>query len=518
MNLVVLLLPLGGIAVLRIYESALVRQTETELIAQGAFVAAAYRDRLDRKAPELGYSRTHGRPVAERFRMAGAHRWQPRAATLDLAQSPILPPPPGAVLGGIPDAISSEVGRELEPLLRDAQVVTLAGIRVLDADGVVVSSTASEMGRSLANREEVRRALEGEHVSVLRSRVSDEPRPALSSISRGSQVRVFVAMPILVNDRVFGVVALSRTPRTITEALYGKRRLLTVSAAGLVGVVIVLAVFTSLTISRPVKKLIAQARRAVQGERGAVSVLAHPVTQEIDELSNAIAGMARTLESREAYIRDFAAHVSHEFKTPLTAMRGALELLRDHAQSMKPAQRERFLSNIDADAERLERLVQRLLDLAQADTMRAPAGERARLAQVFARVADRYRHRADLEVVVEPVPSPLTVAIADETLDSVLTSLVENSGQHGASRVSLFAHAVGRPPAIAIRVRDDGPGISSANAAKVFEPFFTTARESGGTGLGLAVVRAILSAHEATIRSVPCDFGADIELVLPAPS
>src|SRR5258705_13657490 len=81
--------------------------------------------------------------------------------------------------------------------------------------------------------------------------------------------------------------------------------------------------------------------------------------------------MAQTLERRAAYIRDFAAHVSHEFKTPLTAMQGAVEMLREHGDEMSAPERERFLGIIDGDARRLAALVHRLLELARADVMPA---------------------------------------------------------------------------------------------------------------------------------------------------
>ena len=94
--------------------------------------------------------------------------------------------------------------------------------------------------------------------------------------------------------------------------------------------------------------------------------LRHPVTHDIAELSEAVATMAQTLEQRADYIRNFAAHVSPEFKTPLSAIQGSVELLRDHADSMPPGQRKRFIDIPSNDALRLERLVRRLLELARA--------------------------------------------------------------------------------------------------------------------------------------------------------
>ena len=275
------------------------------------------------------------------------------------------------------------------PVLRDAQVVTLAGIRVVDYQGVVVASTGEWLGMSMTSSREINRSLQGESVSLLRQRISDQPPPPLASISRGTGVRVFVAMPIIQDDRVWGAVLLSRTPPNITQTLYGKRYHLLYGGLMLLGIVALIAGFTSLTISRPVRALMRQAERAVRGETGAVVPLTRPGTQEIAQLSQVVARMAQTLEQRADYIRSFASHVSHEFKTPLSAIQGAVELLWDHAETMSEQERRRFLDNLRCDAQRLERLVRRLLELARADVMQIGA-ESTSLEVVFQHLRTRY--------------------------------------------------------------------------------------------------------------------------------
>ncbi len=83
-------------------------------------------------------------------------------------------------------------------------------------------------------------------------------------------------------------------------------------------------------------------------------------------------------------------------------------------------------------------------------------------------------------------------------LEIVLGNLLENAVQHGADRISIIAE---RGQNIRLKVRDNGVGITEANRSRIFEHFFTTRRESGGTGLGLGIVKAILVAH-----------GGDVEL------
>ncbi|MDH3671316.1 MAG: HAMP domain-containing histidine kinase [Gammaproteobacteria bacterium] len=527
-NIVILALPLGGIAVLRLYESALVRQTESELIAQGAFVAATYKAALVRTLNEnvsgqITSLEPYGVLMASEWMQekGSTERWQPRAANLDLAVDQIQPPPPDAIRLSLPaDPAATVAGRDIMPVIQDAQVVTLASIRVMDYKGIVVASTGEELDQSLANWNEVARALAGEHVSSLRARVSDEPIPPLHSISRGARVRVFVAMPIVQEDRVLGAVMLSRTPANIAHALYGKRYPLFYGVLVLLIVVFAVSLFTSFTISRPVSAVINQAKRAARGEKGAVTPLEQPVTREIAELSDAVAQMARTLEQRADYIRDFASHVSHEFKTPLTSIQGALELLHEHADTMSEMERNRFLKNLTDDAAHLERLVKRLLDLARADVMRV-GEETANVTHVLERAVERYR-RLGLTVNIEPTSKNVIVTMSPEILESIVSNLLDNARQHGGDDVTVTirldqiqpndkAHA-------AIVITDDGPGISEANTARVFKPFFTTARARDGTGLGLAVVRSLITAHDGSIRLRPSNVGAAFELQLPVTS
>jgi signal transduction histidine kinase len=511
MNLAVLVLPLSGIWTLRLYQSALIRQTESELIAQAAIIAAVYR---------ATWRSAGGRPEmqpadAPRTRPPGNDdRWLPRSANLDLAVDPILPPPPDPMpASGPADAAARKAGEALDAMLRDAQRTTLAAIRVLDRDGIVVASTGEALGQSLANQEEVSRALRGEPVSALRERGSPAPPSALSAIDTGSQLRIFTALPVLDEDRVVGVVMLSRTPRTLADALYGKRWHLIALAALLLGSIGGLSALGTFAISRPMRAVTDQAKRTAEGERGAISPVAGPTVREVAELSEALSRMARTLEDRADYIRGFAAHVSHEFKTPLTTIRGTVELLQEHFDSMSQEERARFLRNLEGEAERLARLVSRLLDLARADV--APGAEHARTlaAALIARVAERYRE-SGLALDVS-ASETLTLAIAEEALEMILVNLIENAFQHAGSQARVAVSLRRQGDVAALVVSDDGPGISIANAARIFTPFFTTARKHGGTGLGLPIVQSLARVHGGAVALLPSSNGAAFEVRLP---
>jgi signal transduction histidine kinase len=530
-NLLIFLLPLGGIAVLRLYESELLRRTETELIAQGALVASVYRNELLRsvssgEAAAAGSLRpsTYGLalPPKKTAPKNPDEPWTPIEALLDMAMDRIHPRAPHAVESDLPpDLLAHLIGKRVTPVLMGAHRVTLSGIRVTDFRGVVVASTQGDVGKSLMHQEEVKRALSGTYVSFLRQRVDEGPAPPIRSISRGSRVRVFVAMPIVERNRLLGAVLLSRTPLNLAKALHLNRFYLLGGGLTVLLLMCVATALTTLMITRPVKALIRQAQQVTCGETKGVSApLKNPGTYEVDLLSKSLAQMSATLEKRADYIRTFASNVSHEFKTPLTSIRGTVELLKDHFAEMSAEDRDRFLHILEHDADRLTKLVRRLLDLARADVVQ-PGSEQAQVAEAFKRIADRFCSNG-MNVNVEAGPELGPIAMAPEVLESILSNLVDNSRQHGGPQVHVHLSArpennVGRD-VVEITVQDDGPGVSAADAHRIFTPFFTTARQSGGTGLGLSIVQALVVAHHGTIALEESPSGALFRILIPEAS
>ena len=492
-SLFVLVLPLAGIQVLRLYESALVRQTESELIAQAGLIAATFRARYGETVVESRLAR-HGELASG----------EPRFAELDLAYSPVHEPYPGGTPGPTPTPAASSLGKAIEPVLAEARSLTLAEIRLVDAQGVVVASTGDDVGMSLAAVEEVEAALGGRWSSRLRQRDAS----AVATIIRSAGLLVYVARPILFDDRVIGAVLLWRTPATILQALQHKRDLLLQAALLLLVVVVATAIVTSRLVILPVQRLAAGAGRIARGE--ATELDAGPYrTVEIAQLAESLEAMAESLQRRNSYIRDLARSVSHEFKTPIAAMSGALEVLSDHIDEMAPEERSRFLANLSSDVERLARLTGRLLELAQADMPRQPArAPRCTVAEVLGDEDQLAGLDLSREGAIDAA-----LPLEAESLGSVLQNLAENAAQHGAKRLHIAVHVA--PASARVDVTDDGQGVSPANARMMFEPFFTTRRDEGGTGLGLPIVRSLIGTAGGTIRHVPQESGTAFRIELP---
>ncbi|MDP1027836.1 HAMP domain-containing sensor histidine kinase [Sphingomonas sp. KR1UV-12] len=482
-------LPGVGALFLRVYENTLVRQTEAELVAQGAALAAAgaLDWRADTVAPP-GY-------VAE-------------PPTIDLRLSPILPerPLPRPAAGPI-DAGAIAWAGALRPVLRLTARTTLASILLLDARGRILVGPGA--GGSDADLPEVRAALAGRPATVLRRNDDYRPLYAFEWLSRASNLRIHHARPIVADGRVVGVLLLSRSPRALFVGIYEDRGKILLGIALIFATLVVLSGLLSRGIVRPVEAL-GEATRAVAAGGGTVPPVPPTAAVEIQALYRDFAVMAAAIERRSRYLRDFAHAVSHEFKTPLAGIGGAVELLQDHPD-MAAGDRRRFLANMAADAERLAQLVTRLLDLARADMAEPVEGLATPLMPVLHRLADAHRG-ADFAVTVDAAGA-LAVAVPAETVAAVVTGLIENSRQAGATAVSLSAHAEG--DAVLLAVGDDGPGIPSGDCERVFTPFFTSRRTSGGTGLGLPIARSLLHAHGGAIELAEQGGGALFLIRLP---
>jgi two-component system sensor histidine kinase ChvG len=230
--------------------------------------------------------------------------------------------------------------------------------------------------------------------------------------------------------------------------------------------------------------------------------------KEVRTLSLALDVMTRKLRSQAEYVSDFATTVSHELKTPIAAIRGAAELLIDW-DHMDSAQRERFLRNIDQDAERMQRLVTRLLELAKIEAAQELPSSSVPVVGLLRRVLERYGSR----VVLELDGPPETVEISEEHLAIAIRNLVDNAVRHSpdaAVRV-VAGSAAGR---LSVLVEDHGPGISPANQARIWDRFFTTERDRGGTGLGLSIVAAIAKARRGSVDFTSSEQGTRFTLIL----
>lgn len=477
-------LPGFGAVFLRFYENTLVRQTEAELVAQGAALSAT--------AAALWPAAPPGR-VAHHDVSAGNHPYSLDAPSsgIDLSTTPIRAERPPVAAGAKPSPDALAAAARLSPIMDATRSTTLASIILLDRNGSIVGGS-SAVG-SYAALPEVAAALAGSASTFLRRNGAYRATYRFEWLSRAAAIRVHYARPIIVGNRVVGVLLLSRSARALFRGLYEDRGKIALGIAAIFGLLVVLSGVISRGVTRPIEQLGAETRAVASG-RGRVPDPPPTAAIEIQGLYADFAVMAAAIERRSRYLRDFAHAVSHEFKTPLAGIRGAVELLQDHPD-MAAEDRRRFLANADADARRLTLLVTRLLDLARAD-MAEPGEERTDAADVVTRVADVSRTAGFSIEIVGLIVLPI-VTVPAPTLEAVLATLLENSRQAGAQSVTIQLSTMDTQ--LEVRVNDDGPGVPLADRGRLFEPFFTTKRDTGGTGLGLAISRSLIEVQKGSL-------------------
>ncbi len=378
----------------------------------------------------------------------------------------------------------------LSEMLAAAKAQTLSGIRIVDDAGVVIATSGGVVGEDLSDDAEVRTALEGAEGLAIkpRPRVAEVRRLGpddYSTPARHADIRVFVAVPIEAQGKVIGAVVLSRTPREEWQTFWQMAPRLTGGAVVALSLTTALALFAGWRASRSLRMLARVSERIASGQALDEATLADARGSRILEtalLAEAMGVMAARLRARVAYITEFAGNVSHEFKTPVSALRGTIELLRDDDE-MPPEQRARFLDNALGDLDRLSNLVGGLLRLARAEEggVRTPLDLDALVDEVAARFPG-----------VAVAGSAGAVRGVREQLDTALANLLGNARRYGGAMVRVERTGGARPGFVVV---DDGAGIDPSHLPHLFERFYTTDRARGGTGLGLALVRAVAEAH-----------------------
>jgi signal transduction histidine kinase len=367
-------------------------------------------------------------------------------------------------------------------------------VRVLDEHGMVLGSTdpGDRPGDNRSSLPGVRLGLAGQD--------------ATGQAYRGtpSMERLYVVVPVKQDDRILGVVRMSLLLRDLQSAYRRMRNvaigalLITFTACS------VLSLLLARGLVRPVSHMSTMAARIGAGKLGERIQVRGP--RELAQLGFALNAMADRLAEQERVRREFLANASHEFRTPLSNVRVALETVLE-TRPRRPEMVQRMLTGAVGEIERLTLLVNDLLDLARIQSEPMPLERcetpiRALIQPLVAAVAPRLeaqRLRLQLDV-----PAELRVQVDPQRMQQALMNLLDNAirctPEGGHIRIAADETAVG----VEIRVRDDGPGIPEEDLPYIFDRFYTVdkarSRSSSGTGLGLAITRSIVEAHGGSVR------------------
>jgi signal transduction histidine kinase len=329
------------------------------------------------------------------------------------------------------------------------------------------------------------------------------------------QTLLAAGRPLIVGKKTFGTIVVAK-PKTVLNQRWLAliERLLIAFAGGLV-VAGAFAWYLSRRITTPVLELSHAADQVARG-RYDVAVPEVPGGGEIGVLAERFSEMAARLSEAEALERNFLMSVSHELRTPLTAIRGHVEALREGVvtdEEMRVAS----LTVIAEEAERLERLVGDVLDLAKLDahrfTLLKEEVDMERLIDsAYAAFSEEARRRGiDYRRSVEA--QPVIVSDGDRVLQ-IISNLLSNAFRWTPDGGRIGLALTVADGTVCVAVDDSGPGIAAAERERIFRPFWS--RDGGGTGLGLAIARELAEALGGAIRlESSAGAGSRFELVLP---
>ena len=303
----------------------------------------------------------------------------------------------------------------------------------------------------------------------------------------------------MVDGRISGVLTVAKPTTSINTFLKSaKPQIFKVGVFAMLAA-IVLSYVVSLWITRPIKRLTHYANGIRQGRRVDFPRLDR---SEIGEMGNAFAKMQKTLEGKE-YVEQYVQKLTHEVKSPLSAIRGAAELLEE---DMQPVQRARFLSNIRNEANRIQALVDRMLELSALENQKILNKVKPiSVSGLFQTVMESKRvilKKKQLRLSTQ-VPQNIQIKGDKLLLHQALSNLIQNAIDFSAahSEIKLCGHIQGSM--LALIVEDHGTGMPAYATEKVFNKFFSLQRPDSGkksTGLGLNFVKEVAGLHHGDVK------------------
>lgn len=276
-----------------------------------------------------------------------------------------------------------------------------------------------------------------------------------------------------------------------------------VVAAAVGALVLALGVswFVTRRLTAPVVRVAASARALAAGDRGARARIDAP--GELGDLARAFDAMADDVGHAEQARHRLAADVAHELRTPLTSLRAGLEELRDGYTDPSPGR----LASLHDQALRLGRIVDDLGELAEAESARLSLHltevDLTALAETAVAEREAELRTAGLTVRTVPGPAPLPVRADADRLHQALGNLLSNTARHCRPGDTVTVTTSATSAEALVEVADTGPGIPADELPHVFDRLWrgARARAGGGSGIGLAVVKELVTAHGGTVTA-----------------
>lgn len=363
-------------------------------------------------------------------------------------------------------------------------------VYVTDAKGIVLyhSSRPDQVSQNYADWNNIKRTLDG----IYGARATpDDPDDNTQTLH--------ISAPIRVNELVVGVLTVEKPVTWATIFIDEARREIFFAAIVTGSISLVLSLLMSAWLLRPIGRLTQYARLASEGKRAYLPRLGK--AKELQDMARALQTMHKELEGKQ-YVEKYIQSLTHEIKSPVSAIKGAAELISD---DMSADQRNRFLSNIAVESNRINHIVDRLLELSAVEKLQQlEESDSIDLVALTWEVVENYQVVMDahrLEFVSRLIDQASIMGdsfLIARAIGNLLQNAIDFSEEGGVIEVEVTKEETG----FALTVKDKGAGIPEFALDKVYDRFFSMPRPATSkksSGLGLAFVKEIMELHNGSV-------------------
>ncbi|CNH54056.1 two-component system sensor histidine kinase CreC [Yersinia kristensenii] len=376
------------------------------------------------------------------------------------------------------------IGANIEGIRKDRNEYR---VYLTDAKGrVIFDSSGKAIGQDYSRWNDVWLTLRGDYGA--RSTRSD-PTDEQSSV-------MYVAAPVIVDNQIIGVLSVGKPNISMAPVIKRSERKILLAGGVLLGIALLIGLGFVWWINRAIGKLVDYAERVSEGQRVALPAMG---SSELNDLARALESMRLKLDGK-AYIEQYVHTLTHELKSPLAAITGAAELLRE---SPPPATAQRFLLNIEQQSARIQQLVDKMLIQARLESRVDLQPTPVEISHIIKQaISAKEAQAASRGIALRLIRADSAMLTGDSLLLSqALTNLIDNALDFTPIGGEVTLSGARQNDQYLITIEDTGSGIPDYAQEKIFDRFYSLPRANSpkSTGLGLNFVREVAAIHQGNI-------------------
>ena len=371
-------------------------------------------------------------------------------------------------------------------------------IYITDAAGIVLfdSKHPENIGQDFSKWRDVARTLRGEYGARATRVIPDQP----------SSLIMYVSSPIISEGRTVGVLTLYKPVNYVTMFVKRAENRILLHALWAFGILVLLGIVMSVWITHPVLKFTKYVNDIKNGKKASLPKLGKG---EIAVLARSFDELREALEGKK-YVEEYVQNLTHELKSPLAAVQGALELLAE--KNIPADQQDKFHKNINHEIMRMRQIVDRMLLLSQLENVNTIAEKNTvDIIEIFQEIIKSARTRSSRRRIVFDLPDAPVIIKGDrmllyEAFENIISNSIDFTGDDGRINIHLEA----APDTVKITIADNGTGIPDYAISKVFDKFYSLPRpgkKEKSSGLGLSITREVIELHGGNISICNNDDG-----------